>query len=226
MTNQCLKGRLVGLLGAALLGFMACACPALAQQKTAKACQEEWRANKDANQAAGITEKAYVDKCRAGGGAATPAATTTTAPAAAAPEQKSAKACQDEWRGNKAAYQAGGITQRAYVDKCRAGETVAIPAVPPAVTPAATPVSAPAAKPAPVAKPATTASATGANEFPQEALAKAHCPTDTVVWANLESRIYHFSGTKSYGTTKEGAYMCEKEALGQGVRAAKNEKHP
>ena len=141
------------------------------------------------------------------------------------------------WSASKAAYQAGGITEKAYVDKCRAGETVAIPAVPPAAPPAATPASAPAgtpaatpaAKPAPAAKPspaAATAAATGANEFPQEALAKAHCPTDTVVWANLESKIYHFSGTKSFGTTKEGAYMCEKDALGQGVRAAKNEKHP
>jgi len=244
MKNQFLRGRLVALLGAALVGFVACSGPALAQQKTAKACQDEWRANKDANQAAGITEKAYVDKCRAGGAAATPgaapAATTTTppaAPGAAAADQKSAKACQEEWRGNKAAYQAGGITEKAYVDKCRAGETVAIPAIPPAAPPAATPASAPAgtpaatpaAKPAPAAKPspaAATTAATGANEFPQEALAKAHCPTDTVVWANLKSKIYHFGGTKSYGTTEEGAYMCEKDALGQGVRAAKNEKHP
>ena len=67
---------------------------------------------------------------------------------------------------------------------------------------------------------------TGANEFAAEALAKARCPTDTVVWANLKSKIYHFSGTKDYGTTKEGAYMCEKDATAQGVRAAKNEKHP
>jgi hypothetical protein len=58
-------------------------------------------------------------------------------------------------------------------------------------------------------------------------LAKAHCPTDTVVWANLKSKIYHFKGTKSYGTTKTGAYMCEKEALAGGAfRAAKNEDHP
>ena len=46
------------------------------------------------------------------------------------------------------------------------------------------------------------------------------------MWANLDSRIYHFSGNKNYGNTKEGAYMCEKDALGQGIRAAKNEKHP
>jgi len=235
-----MRKQFVALLGSALLGFLACSGPALSQQKTVKACQDEWRAGKDANQAAGITEKAYIDKCRAGGAepAAKPAATTPAAPGAAgsAASEKSAKACQDEWRGNKAAYQAGGITEKVYVDKCRAGETVALPAAPAAApaTPAATPASAPPAKPAatPVSAPATkpapaaATAATGGNEFAAEALAKARCPTDTVVWANLDSKIYHFSGTKSYGTTKEGAYMCEKDALGQGVRAAKNEKHP
>ena len=55
------------------------AAPALAQQKTVKACQEEWQANKAANQANKITEKAYVAKCRAAGGTAQP----TSAPAAA-----------------------------------------------------------------------------------------------------------------------------------------------
>jgi hypothetical protein len=47
-----------------------------------------------------------------------------------------------------------------------------------------------------------------------------------VVWANLKSKIYHFSGTKDYGATKDGAYMCEKDATAQDIRAAKNEKHP
>ena len=74
-------------------------------------------------------------------------------------------------------------------------------------------------------KPATgTAMSTG--EFATDAQAKAHCPADTVVWANLSSKIYHFSGHKDYGTTKHGAYMCEKEADAAGIRAAKNEKHP
>src|SRR3981081_1937688 len=54
---------------------------AMAHKKTAKACQEEWRANKADNQAKGITEKAYVDQCRAGASSASPKA----APAAAAP---------------------------------------------------------------------------------------------------------------------------------------------
>ena len=61
----------------------------------------------------------------------------------------------------------------------------------------------------------------------REGQAKAHCvASDIIVWANLDSKIYHFSGHKDYGHTKEGAYMCEKDALGQGIRAAKNEKHP
>jgi hypothetical protein len=47
-----------------------------------------------------------------------------------------------------------------------------------------------------------------------------------VVWANLKSKVYHFSGNKDYGNTKSGAYMCEKDALAQGFRASKVEKHP
>ena len=65
-----------------------------------------------------------------------------------------------------------------------------------------------------------------ANQFPTEAEAKARCPSDTVVWVNLRSRIYHFSGNKSYGTTEHGAYMCEKDTAAEGMRAAKNETHP
>src|ERR1700681_4356403 len=66
------------------------ATPSLAQ-KTAKACQEEWRANKAENQAKKITEKAYVAKCKAESG--TPAATTSApAPAAPAPAAKSSTA--------------------------------------------------------------------------------------------------------------------------------------
>src|SRR6185312_11626635 len=56
---------------------------------TVKACQEEWRANKAANEAAKITEKDFVAKCRTE--AATPAATTTTAAPAAAPKPAAKK---------------------------------------------------------------------------------------------------------------------------------------
>ena len=111
---------------------------AIAQQKTAKACAEEWKTNKAANQANGITEKAYVAQCRGG---AAPAQTTAApasapAPAAAATGQKTAKACQAEWRANKAANQANRITEKAYVAQCRGGaapaQTTAAPAGAPA----------------------------------------------------------------------------------------------
>ena len=149
-------------------------------------------------------------------------------------QQKTEKACKSEWQANKADNQAKGITEKAYVDQCRSGSAATTPAATPtAAKPAPTTVApapkatstsptAPAVKPAPRAV-TTTA---GANEFSSEAQAKSRCPTDTVVWANLKSKIYHFAGHKDYGNTKEGAYMCEKDAAGQGIRAAKNEKHP
>jgi hypothetical protein len=214
------------IIGASVLSF-----PALAQQKTVKACQEEWRANKDANQAKGITEKAYVAQCRAGGVAAQPSQpATTTAATTTAAGAKTAKACRDEWRANKDANQAKGITEKAYVTQCRAGGTVAAPAPmapPPAQTRTTTaPTAAPPASPATTgARPASTAP-TGANQYQTESQAKFRCGAGTVVWANTDSKIYHFTGYKGYGKTKTGAYMCEQDATSQGMRAAKNEKHP
>ncbi len=147
--------------------------PAMAQKKTIKACQEEWRANKEANQAAKITEKAYVAKCR--GDSAKPAA-ATTAPATAAP-------------------------------------TAARP------KPATSTPTRPATK-------QTASGSIGANQFTSESQAKSRCPSDTIVFVNLNSKIYHFAGHKDYGNLKNGAYMCEKDTAAIGARAAKNEKHP
>jgi hypothetical protein len=48
-----------------LLGAIALSSLATAQPKTAKACAEEWQAGKTAYQADGVTEKAYVARCRA-----------------------------------------------------------------------------------------------------------------------------------------------------------------
>jgi hypothetical protein len=152
----------------------------------------------------------------------------TSSPALA--QQKSVKACQEEWRANKAANQANKITEKAYVEQCRAGtgstpsSTEAKPA-PSAAPPPTTPASAPATAPAPASRTATP-TPSGSNEFSTESQAKAKCPADTVVWANLKSKVFHFAGYKNYGDTKTGAYMCEKDATGQGFRAAKNEKHP
>jgi hypothetical protein len=234
-----------------VIGFATMSSHAWAQAKTAKACTEEWRADKAGFQAKGITEKAYVASCRAGT-AATPAAApspTATAPSPVAPSpaatnagQKTAKACTEEWRADKAGFQAKGITEKVYVAACRAG-TVATPATAPTpAPPTAAPTPAPttaAPAPAPSAsRPSaqtpygttergrSTGSPSGAGQFANEAQAKATCPGDTVVWVNLRSKIYHFAGTHNYGNTKDGAYMCERDTAAQGMRPAKNEQHP
>ena len=112
-------------------GLAFSATPSFAQKKTVKACQEEWRANKAANEAAKITEKDFVAKCRAE--AATPAATTTTAAPTAAPPKMAAKkpadpkqaeyarerACGKEWKAEKAAGKVqAGRTWPQYWSEC------------------------------------------------------------------------------------------------------------
>ena len=150
---------------------------------------------------------------------------------------KTAKECDAEYSANKAAIKATGQTKKDYVAACRAG-TAATPEATPAVTPAATPAAPPpttaaTSAPAPRAtlKPAAVApkanvGGTGAGGFATDAQARAKCPSDTVVWVNTKSGVYHFAGTHNYGTTKDGTYMCEADAKAAGDRAAKNEKHP
>ncbi len=168
--------RKIAIVCSLLTAFAVVSSSAVAQQKTAKVCREEWQANKAANQAKGITEKAYIAQCRAG-------ATPSAAPAPAASRAKNA----------------------------------------PAQT--ATPAAAPSpAQPSRGTRAATTGSAV--NQYSSEAQAKARCGSGTVVWANLTSKVYHFAGHKAYGHTKSGAYMCEQDATSEGMRAAKNEKHP
>ena len=209
------------------------ASPSLAQQKTVKECQDEWRANKADNQAKGIKEKDYVAQCRGTAATAAPAAApvqTNVAPPPSAPsgKGKSAKECRAEWRVNKADNEAKGITEKQYIAQCRGGAIAVAP------TPAPAPAPAPAPTPARSA-PTTTVNTrpraaptapTGVGQYQTEAEAKGRCFSDTVVWVNLKSRIYHFAGTKNYGNTKEGTYMCERGAIAQGDRASKTEKHP
>jgi hypothetical protein len=48
------------------------------------------------------------------------------------------------------------------------------------------------------------------------------CPTDTVVWLNTNSDIYHFQGERWYDNTEEGAFVCEKDADANGDRPTEN----
>ena len=142
-------------IGAALVGFICLSDPSFAQQKTVKACQAEWRANKADNQAQGITEKVYVEQCRAAGASAQPTVPTGS-PASrsqtittAAPARKTVRACQEEWRANRADNQAKGITERAYVEQCRGGGAAAQPVPSSAAPPAPSTSRAPSGAPAP-----------------------------------------------------------------------------
>ena len=155
-----MRNSLTLAIGAVLLGLMVLPVSVVAQQKTVKACQEEWRANKADNQAKGISEKDYVAQCRGGGSAAQPAPAPSATPApaatAAAPASaKTASACRAEWRANKDAYQSRGVTEKAYVDKCRAGEAVALPNPPPSTPAASAPPASPPAAPAAAGTPAS-----------------------------------------------------------------------
>jgi hypothetical protein len=170
-----------------------------ANVKTAKQCNEEWTANKAAIQASKKTKKEFMAECRtqpAGASTTTAAPSPATPPPAAAPARPS---------------------------------TAAPAAPPPTGAPARQPstAAAPTATPPPATtRPSTAATPAAAGQFSTEAQAKARCPGDTVVWVNLDSKVYHFAGTRNYGTTKSGAYMCEKDATAAGSRAAKNEKRP
>jgi hypothetical protein len=238
-----MKRSFVLLLCSAVIGVLTFSAPVAA--KTTKECQSEWRADKAANQAKGITEKAYVAKCRSAENAMKPKAEKSSAKEKmtketktkkaetkkeeskkSAGKEKSVKACQAEWRANKKANQAKGVTEKAYVEQCRSGSAMTAPTTMPSSA-SSTKMEKSTSKPhEKMSSTPGMGKPTGADQYATESQAKSHCSRGTVVWVNLESKIYHFSGGKVYGHTKSGAYMCESEAMKQGMRAAKNEKHP
>jgi len=73
-----------------------------------------------------------------------------------------------------------------------------------------------------IAPVATSVASENLTLFTTEQSAQQHCPSDTVVWLNLPTGIYHFRGQRWYGNTKNGAYVCEKEADKAGDRATRN----
>lgn len=113
-------------------------------------------------------------------------------------QQKTFKQCRAEWSVNRVEIAASGKTQRAFVAECRGVPLGASPS----------PVAAELAK----------------GQYASEAEAKADCRGDFVVWVNLRSKAYHESASKSYGATKTGAYMCERESIATGFHAAKARK--
>ena len=141
------------------------------------------------------------------------------------------KQCGDEWKAAKENNTTNGMKWPDFLKQCRVQKEGA-------AAPAAAPVAVPAPAPAPIApapvqtyqpkpKPVQAAHATGAGEFSSEAQAKGRCPGDTVVWFNTKgkSHTYHYSGSRWYGTTKQGAYMCEADAGAAGYHASKSRRN-
>jgi hypothetical protein len=167
-----------------------------------------------------------------------PAAPAPAAGASTATSNQSVmKQCGAQWQAAKAAGTTSGATWPQFLKACRAQLASTTSAPPQGGFAPATPAPAPASSPAPTQsgslfpwqRPATpparsAASTAGGSSLPQEA--QYRCPGSTVVWVNEHSHIYHFPGTRDYGNTKSGAYMCEAEAQTAGNRAAKNERHP
>jgi competence protein ComEA len=101
------------------------------------------------------------------------------------------------------------------------GGTAATAAPPRAAAPAAQPAPAQAPASQPASQPAPAAAAKSS-----AAPASQGSPGPGMVWVNLPTGVYHYSGSQFYGKTKSGKYMPEADAVKAGYHAAKNEKKP
>ena len=48
------------------------------------------------------------------------------------------------------------------------------------------------------------------------------CPSDTVVWVNTRSGVYHMPGERWYGATIDGKYRCQSDADDEGDQETMN----
>jgi hypothetical protein len=212
-----------------------------------RTCATEWKQAQAAGTTGGEGWPQFLAQCRTRqGAAASPTAAPAPAPqsgslfpswsqpsapaspaASPATGQSVMRLCASQWKDAKAAGTSAGQTWPQFLSQCRARQGGFVPAPAPAPAPASQSgslfpwwqQSAPSTAPASSGgAPATLQE----GQYTTELAARARCPSDTVVWVNTPTRIYHYSGTRFYGHTVRGAYMCEAEARTGGYRAARN----
>jgi hypothetical protein len=59
------------------------------------------------------------------------------------------------------------------------------------------------------AQPAPNRTAPSSTSAPNRSATDQFSSAGNVVWFNTKSKVYHFAGTRDYGKTKSGAYMCQ-----------------
>lgn len=207
-----------------------------------RTCAAEWKQAQAAGTTGGQTWPQFLAQCRTKPGSA--AAAPTPAPAAqsdspfpwwghpapasnaggATAHESVMKLCASRWKDAKAAGTTAGQTWPQFLAQCRASQGSA-PSGGFASAPAPAPAPSQSGSLFPWQRPSAPAPNVGAparaGEYATELQARAQCPSDTVVWANTTSGIYHYTGTRYYGHTRRGAYMCEAQARADGFRPSR-----
>jgi hypothetical protein len=233
-------------------GFSVASVKAANAQSVMRTCATEWKQAQAAGTTGGEAWPQFLAQCRTRqGSAVAPTAAPAPAPQSgslfpwsqpAAPTSAAApsagrsvmKVCASQWKDAKATGKTGGLSWPQFLSQCRGRQgSVASSSGGFASAPAPAPAPAPQSgslfpwwqQSAPSSAPTSNVAAPPAlqaGQYTTELAARARCPSDTVVWVNTPTRIYHYSGTRYYGHTLKGAYMCEADARGGGYRAARN----
>jgi hypothetical protein len=53
-------------------------------------------------------------------------------------------------------------------------------------------------------------------KFPTARAAQRHCPMDKILWLDTFTGRYYYAGSKKYGKTAQGGFVCKKELKGIG----------